>query len=57
MLEGSKACELPGFLASYLPSLKPFAISYDLILLPGIQASSSLTDNYELSALSYELFT
>jgi hypothetical protein len=38
MLEGSKACELPGFLASYLPSLKPFAISYELILLSGFLA-------------------
>jgi hypothetical protein len=28
MLEGSKDCELPGFLASQLPSLKLFAISY-----------------------------
>jgi hypothetical protein len=30
MLEGSKTCELPGFLASKPPSLKPFAMSNEL---------------------------
>jgi hypothetical protein len=30
MLEGSKTCELPGFLASKSPSLKPFAMSNEL---------------------------